>query len=59
LTDPYVPPLQSEELAEALRREGKIFEYKTYPDEGHGFLKRQNQLDFYERMERFLDWYLL
>jgi dipeptidyl aminopeptidase/acylaminoacyl peptidase len=59
LSDPYVPPSQSEELVEALRREGKIFEYKTYPDEGHGFMKRKNQLDFYERMERFLDWYLL
>jgi dipeptidyl aminopeptidase/acylaminoacyl peptidase len=59
LQDPYVPPMQSEELVEALRREDKTYEYVTYPDEGHGILRRVNLLDFYARMERFLDWYLL
>ncbi|HMK07596.1 MAG TPA: S9 family peptidase [Anaerolineales bacterium] len=59
LQDPIVHPLQSEELVEALKREGKTFEYRTYPDEGHGLLLRKNQLDFYGHMERFVDWYLL
>ena len=59
LHDPYVPPMQSEQLVEALRREGKTYEYVTYSDEGHGILRRVNLLDFYARMERFLDWYLL
>lgn len=59
LLDRIVHPLQSEELVEALKRAGKPFEYKTYADEGHGLLLRKNRLDFYERMERFLDWYLL
>lgn len=59
LQDPYVPPNQSEELVQALKHAGKTFEYRTYPDEGHGILLRRNQLDFYARMERFLDWYLL
>ena len=59
LQDPIVHPLQSEELVEALKRESKTFEYKTYPDEGHGLLRRKNQLDFYAHMERFVDWYLL
>jgi dipeptidyl aminopeptidase/acylaminoacyl peptidase len=59
LLDPYVPPLQSEELVEALKKAGKTYEYKTYADEGHGFLLRKNQLDFYQRMDRFIDWYLL
>jgi dipeptidyl aminopeptidase/acylaminoacyl peptidase len=59
LLDPIVHPLQSEELVEALKREGKVFEYKTYPDEGHGLLRRRNQLDFYTHMQRFVDWYLL
>lgn len=59
LLDPYVSPWQSEELVEALRKAGKTYEYKTYPDEGHGILRRKNQLDYYERMERFIDWYLL
>lgn len=59
LQDPYVPPMQSEELVEALRREAKTYEYVTYPDEGHGILLRNNLLDFCARMERFLDWYLI
>jgi dipeptidyl aminopeptidase/acylaminoacyl peptidase len=42
-----------------LKRHDKVFEYKTYDDEPHGFLRRENLYDVYERMERFLDWYLL
>ncbi|MGE5249645.1 MAG: LpqB family beta-propeller domain-containing protein [Bacteroidota bacterium] len=59
LLDDVVPPEASEEWVEALRREGKTFEYKTYDDEPHGFLRRENLTDVYERIERFLDWYLL
>lgn len=59
LEDTVVPPQASAELVEALRQHGKLFEYKTYAGEGHGFLKRVNQLDVYARVERFLDWYLL
>jgi dipeptidyl aminopeptidase/acylaminoacyl peptidase len=58
LLDTVVPPEASEEWVEALRREGKVFEYKTYGNEPHGFLRHENLLDVYERMERFLDWYL-
>lgn len=59
LLDTVVPPEASEEWVEALRREGRTFEYKTYDDEPHGFLRRENLQDVYERMEMFLDWYLL
>ena len=59
LLDTIVPPEASEEWVEALRKENKVFEYKTYGNEPHGFLRRENLLDVYERMERFLDWYLL
>jgi dipeptidyl aminopeptidase/acylaminoacyl peptidase len=59
LLDTIVPPEASEEWVEALRREGKTFEYKTYEDEPHGFLRRENLQDVYERMERYVDWYLL
>jgi len=59
LLDDVVPPEASEEWVEALKVHGKTFEYKTYPDEPHGFLRRKNQLDVYARIERFLDWYLL
>ena len=59
LLDDVVPPEASEEWVEALKTHGKTFEYKTYPDEPHGFLRRKNQLDVYARIERFLDWYLI
>ncbi len=59
LDDTVVPPQSSEEWVEALRRAGKTFEYKTYAGEAHGFLHKKTVLDFYGRMETFLDWYLL
>ncbi len=57
--DQRVDPRQSEELVKELERLGKTFEYVTYPTEGHGFLRRDPQLHFYRRLERFLDWYLM
>jgi dipeptidyl aminopeptidase/acylaminoacyl peptidase len=59
LLDTIVPPEASEEWVEAMKRHDKVFEYKTYGNEPHGFLRRENLYDVYERMERFLDWYLL
>lgn len=58
LRDDIVPPEASEAWVEALKREGKAYEYKTYPTEPHGFVHRGPRLDAYERMEQFLDWFL-
>jgi dipeptidyl aminopeptidase/acylaminoacyl peptidase len=57
--DERVSPKQSEELVAELRRLGKTYEYVTYPTEAHGFLRAGPQVDFYRRLERFLDWHLL
>jgi dipeptidyl aminopeptidase/acylaminoacyl peptidase len=57
--DERVHPKQSQQLVDALRRHGKTFEYVTYPTEGHGLLRRGPQVHFYQRLERFLDWYLM
>jgi dipeptidyl aminopeptidase/acylaminoacyl peptidase len=38
----------------AMRAAGKEPEYVVYIGEGHGFLKMENRLDFYTRMEKFL-----
>jgi len=57
--DARVHPAESEQLVQALKREGKQFEYKTYPDEGHGFANSVNALDALGRIERFLDWHLM
>lgn len=58
LEDDVVPPQSSEEWVEALRRHDKVFEYKTYAGEPHGFLKYETEMDWQRRAERFLDWYL-
>jgi dipeptidyl aminopeptidase/acylaminoacyl peptidase len=58
--DLRVSPKQSEQLVTELRRlGGKTFEYVTYPSEAHGLLRAGPQVDFYRRLERFLDWHLM
>lgn len=59
LLDDIVPPQSSEIWAEAMRRAGKTFEYKTYADEPHGFLKHETEMDYQRRLEIFMDWYLV
>ena len=51
---PRVPPSQSTRLHEALRKAGRPHEYVLYPDEGHGFAKPENAVDFLKRVEAFL-----
>ncbi len=57
--DDRVHPSQSAQLVDELKRLDKTFEYVTYPTEGHGLLRVGPQVDFYQRLERFLDWYLM
>jgi dipeptidyl aminopeptidase/acylaminoacyl peptidase len=57
--DKRVSPKQSEQLVAELRRLGKTFEYVTYPTEGHGLLRAGPHIDFYRRLERFLNWNLM
>lgn len=52
--DPRVKQSESEQIVEALRAKGKPVEYLLYPDEGHGFVKPANRLDFYAKAEAFL-----
>lgn len=52
--DKRVPPSQSTKLHEALQRAGRPHEYVLYPEEGHGFTKPENTVDFLKRVERFL-----
>lgn len=57
--DARVNVKQAEQLVAELKRLDKQYEYVTYPEEAHGFLRRPSQIDFYQRLERFLDWHLL
>lgn len=52
--DRRVPMQNAERMRAALEARGKVVEWVTYPDEGHGFQYLQNELDYYRRVEAFL-----
>jgi dipeptidyl aminopeptidase/acylaminoacyl peptidase len=41
-----------------LKKTGKTFENKSYPNEPHGFRNPANRIDMYQRLEAFFDRYL-
>jgi dipeptidyl aminopeptidase/acylaminoacyl peptidase len=49
-----VPPHESEQIVAALRRRNVPVDYLTFPDEGHGFLKRDNRRRVYLGVAGFL-----
>jgi len=57
--DKAVPYPQSVEFAEAVRRKGGVAELVLYDDEGHGFVREANRRDQLEKMERFLEKYVI
>ncbi len=52
--DPRVNVNESNQMVEAMRGRGLPVTYVVYPDEGHGFAKPANRLDFNGRADRFL-----
>lgn len=52
-------PKEEAEQAEAiLKKEGKVVAAHYYPDEGHGFAERENQIDAMQRTVEWFDRYL-
>lgn len=56
--DPRVNIKNSDLIAQALRNRKIPVTYIVYPDEGHGFARPENNLDFFGRVEEFLAKYL-
>jgi dipeptidyl aminopeptidase/acylaminoacyl peptidase len=56
--DARVKQAESDQMVEALRKNGKTVEYLLFPDEGHGFVRPENNLVFYAAAEQFLAKYL-
>ena len=54
VNDPRVPRAESIQIRDALQKAGKKVEYVEYPDEGHGFARPENRLDFFAKAEKFL-----
>ncbi len=56
--DPRVLQVESDEIVEGVRANGVPVEYVLFEDEGHGFLKKENQIAGYGKILKFLDQYL-
>jgi dipeptidyl aminopeptidase/acylaminoacyl peptidase len=52
------PREEAEQAETILKQEGKVVDAHYYPDEGHGFAKRENQIDAMERTVAWFDRYL-
>ena len=52
--DPRVTIANVDAMVKALRDAKREVTYVVYPDEGHGFGRPENNLDFYGRAEEFL-----
>ncbi|MBV9620481.1 MAG: S9 family peptidase [Gammaproteobacteria bacterium] len=56
--DPRVPKEEAEQVVELLKADGKTVDAHYYPDEGHGFAKRENRIDSIRRTLEWFDRYL-
>src|SRR5208337_4298516 len=52
--DPRVKQAEAEQIVDAIARHRGSAVYVLYTDEGHGFVRPDNRLDFTARMEKFL-----
>ena len=58
MNDVRVLPIESEEIVAGVKKNGVPVEYVTYPNEGHGFAKKENQITTSNKTLEFLDKYL-
>ncbi|WP_353064358.1 S9 family peptidase [Tunturibacter psychrotolerans] len=52
--DIRVPKEEAEQVVEILKTEGRTVDAVYYPEEGHGFIKREHQVD---ELTRSVDWF--
>ena len=56
--DPRVLQVESDEIVAQVKKNNVPVEYVVFPDEGHGFVKKQNEIKGYGQIKEFLDKYL-
>ncbi|MCD2259870.1 S9 family peptidase [Psychroserpens luteolus] len=56
--DPRVLQVESDEIVAGVRKNNVPVEYVLFEDEGHGFVKKENQIESYSRILKFLDTHL-
>jgi len=52
--DPKVPMSSGNDMAKALRKRGKLYGSMVKDDEGHGFFKEENRIEFWKKVDEFL-----
>ena len=57
--DPRVIKVESDDIVAAVKKNGVPVEYVVFPDEGHGFAKKKNQIEGYTAVLKFLDQHLV
>ncbi len=56
--DPRVLKVESDEIVAAVKKNNVVAEYVVFDDEGHGFVKKENEIKGYGEILKFLDQYL-
>jgi dipeptidyl aminopeptidase/acylaminoacyl peptidase len=56
--DPRVLQVESDEIVAGIRKNDVPVDYVLFEDEGHGFVKKENQIESYSRILQFLDKHL-
>ena len=56
--DPRVLQVESDEIVAGVKKNGVPVEYVLFDDEGHGFVKKENQIEAYSKVLGFLEVYL-
>ena len=58
VNDPRVLKVESDEMVDAMKKNNVPVEYVVFPDEGHGFRKKENEISGDGKILAFLDKYL-
>jgi dipeptidyl aminopeptidase/acylaminoacyl peptidase len=56
--DPRVLKIESDEIIAGIEANGITVEYVVFDDEGHGFRKKENEIEGYGKVLTFLETYL-
>jgi dipeptidyl aminopeptidase/acylaminoacyl peptidase len=57
--DPRVPKEEAQQVVDILMKEGRVVDVHYYANEGHGFVKRENQIDAIRRTVAWFDRFLM
>jgi dipeptidyl aminopeptidase/acylaminoacyl peptidase len=57
--DPRVPKEEAQQVVDILKKADRIVDVHYYANEGHGFVKRENQIDAIRRAIAWFDQYLM